>query len=68
MYCHRGYRGSTSHQRAETTKRDSFSQKAPGVCVMIRHGRDVPSECPKQKHFSPETLKMATNTGGNASV
>ena len=70
---------------------------------MIRHGRYVPSQCPKQKHFAPvlvaifnisgenkhaifvmvtmflasalnrgshplEILKMATNTGGNASV
>ena len=70
---------------------------------MIRHGRHVPSQCPKQKHFPPvleaifnisggwlplfralarnmapmtniacslppKILKMATNTGGNASV
>ena len=70
---------------------------------MIRDGRHVPSQCPKQKHFPPvivtifnisgmnehsifvmgamflasalnreshppEILKMASNTGGNASV
>ena len=28
---------------------------------MIRHGRHVPSQCPKQKHFSPEILKMVTS-------
>ena len=32
--------------------------------MMIHHGHHVLSQCPKQKHFPPEILKMATKTEG----
>ena len=47
-------------QRVETRKREMFSQKSvrrfvgdSSAFVMIRHGRHVVSQCPKQKHFPP---------------
>ena len=54
---HRVY---TYRQRVETRKREMFSQKSvrrfvgdSSAFVMIRHGRHVVSQCPKQKYFPP---------------
>ena len=35
---------------------------------MIRHGRRVPSQCPKQEHFLPVLVTIFNISGGNASV
>ena len=32
---------------------------------MIRHGRHVPSQCPKQKHFPPVLVGIFNISGGN---
>ena len=32
---------------------------------MIRHGRHVPSQCPKQKHFAPVLVAIFYFSGGN---
>ena len=32
---------------------------------MIRHGRHVPSQCPKQKHFPPVLVAIFNISGGN---
>ena len=32
---------------------------------MIRHGRHVPSQCPKQKHFPPVLVAIFNISGGD---
>ena len=34
---------------------------------MIRHGRHVPSQCPKQKHFPPVIVTIFNISGGDCS-
>ena len=72
-YCHVSLR----YQRVETRKREMFSQKSvrrfvgdSSAFVMIRHGRHVVSQCPKQKHFPPVLLNifLIFPGGVNASV
>ena len=52
-------------QRVETRKREMFSQKSvrrfvgdSSAFVMIRHGRHVVSQCPKQKHVPPVLVNI----------
>ena len=52
-------------RRVETRKREMFSQKSvrrfvgdSSAFVMIRHGRHVVSQCPKQKHFPPVSVNI----------
>ena len=64
------------YQRVETRKREMFSQKSVRRFVgdssalwfvmgaMIRHGRHVVSQCPKQKHFPPVLVKIFNISGG----
>ena len=63
-------------QRVETRKREMFSEKSvrrfvgdSSAFVMIRHGRHVVSQCPKQKHFPPVLVNIFQYFRGvNASV
>ena len=43
-------------------------KKGWGAVVMIRHGRHVPSQCPKQKHFPPLLVTSFNFQGGQVFI